>query len=421
MDSWLCAGSHRGGPLRQAKRRGQGAQDPGHGRSPGGRRPQGAPGHGHREGPGGSHRAHRGAGHRHHQGDGAYALGTRLPPGRPSPLSTTGSSRPSAIRPKPPWKRPRRKSSAWTTSPPGASPSPTRSSSWPKTQHDYAKANSARQTQLLKQNLVSRDTQEAALREELVTANTVRARRATLDLNKTEFVKEKVKAEKAVEEAEAALATIDTRITYTKIVTPISGVVSQVTTQQGENGGGRAAGGQPDHRAGPLAPGDVDIRGRDRRRPGEARTCPWIFAWTPTRTPCSRARWTPSTPSRRSATTSSTIRPWCALSPAEATKLRPEMTTQCQIMVRGKDGVLVIPKLRAQVGGQPAGGVSGGGWQGRAGFSPNWAWPACTRPRFFPGSARARRWPPRFFCRPAARKRPLRPAGGAPGGGSKNR
>src|SRR5690349_2942267 len=58
-------------------------------------------------------------------------------------------------------------------------------------QWDYAKANASRQTQLLGKNLVSHDTQEAAQREELVTASTVRARKATLELNRTEFTKEK--------------------------------------------------------------------------------------------------------------------------------------------------------------------------------------------------------------------------------------
>ena len=101
-------------------------------------------------------------------------------------------------------------------------------------QYEYARSNAARQEQLFKQKLVARDTLETSQREDMVTQNTVRARKATLELNKTEFVKEKIKADKSVEESEAALQTIVTRITYTKIVSPIDGVVSLVSTQQGE-------------------------------------------------------------------------------------------------------------------------------------------------------------------------------------------
>jgi multidrug efflux pump subunit AcrA (membrane-fusion protein) len=209
-------------------------------------------------------------------------------------------------------------------------------------QHDYAKANSARQLQLLKQNLVSRDTQEAALREELVTASTVRARKATLDLTKTEFVKEKVKAEKAVEESDAALATIDTRITYTKIVTPINGVVSQVTTQQGET---VVAGLQVANLITVLDPSRLEM---------------WIYVdetdvgqVKPDMPVDFRVDAYPDTVFKGDV---DTIYPQpeirdnivyyqalVRLSPEEATKLRPEMTTQCQIVVQEKGGVLVIP------------------------------------------------------------------------------
>lgn len=209
-------------------------------------------------------------------------------------------------------------------------------------QHDYAKANAARQTQLLRQNLVSRDTQEAAQREELVTANTVRARRATLDLNKTEFVKEKVKAEKAVEEADAALATIDTRITYTKIVTPINGVVSQVTTQQGET---VVAGLQVANLITVLDPSrlemwiyvdETDVGQVKPDMPVEFR----VDAYPDTVFKGDVDTIYPQPEIRDNIVYYQAL---VRLSPEEATKLRPEMTTQCQIVVRGKDGVLVIP------------------------------------------------------------------------------
>lgn len=209
-------------------------------------------------------------------------------------------------------------------------------------QYDYAKANSSRQTQLLRQNLVSRDTQEAALREELVTANTVRARKATLELNKTEFSKEKVKAEKAVEESLAALQTIETRISYTKIVSPIDGVVSQVTTQQGET---VVAGLQVANLITVLDPtrlemwiyvDETDVGQVKPDMPVEFR----VDAYPDT---IFRGEVDTIYPQPEIRDNIVYYQALVRLSPKEATMLRPEMTTQCQVVVQEKKGVLVIP------------------------------------------------------------------------------
>ena len=209
-------------------------------------------------------------------------------------------------------------------------------------QYDYAKANSARQSQLLRQNLVSRDTQEAAQREELVTSSTVRARKATLDLNKTEFVKEKVKAEKAVEEADAALQTIETRISYTKIVSPINGVVSQVSTQQGET---VVAGLQVANLITVLDPtrlemwiyvDETDVGQVKPGMPVEFR----VDAYPDAVFKGSVDTIYPQPEIRDNIVYYQAL---VNLSPEEATKLRPEMTTQCQIVVQDKKNVLIIP------------------------------------------------------------------------------
>ena len=209
-------------------------------------------------------------------------------------------------------------------------------------QWDYAKANATRQTQLLRQNLVARDTQEAAMREELVTANTVRARKATLDLNKTEFLKEKVKADKSVEEAEAGLQTIVTRITYTQIVSPIDGVVSQVSTQQGET---VVAGLQVANLITVLDPtrlemwiyvDETDVGQVKPDMPVEVR----VDAYADTVFTGGVETIYPQPEIRDNIVYYQAL---VRLSADNATRLRPEMTTQCQIVVQKKSGVLVIP------------------------------------------------------------------------------
>jgi len=209
-------------------------------------------------------------------------------------------------------------------------------------QYDYAKANSARQTQLLRQNLVSRDTQEAAQREELVTQSTVRARKATLELNKTEFAKEKVKAAKAVEESEAALQTIETRISYTKIVSPINGVVSLVSTQQGET---VVAGLQVANLITVLDPtrlemwiyvDETDVGQVKPDMPVEFR----VDAYPDLTFKGEVETIYPQPEIRDNIVYYQAL---VRLTVKEAAQLRPEMTTQCQIVVQEKQNVLVIP------------------------------------------------------------------------------
>ena len=59
-----------------------------------------------------------------------------------------------------------------------------------------------------------------------------------------------------------------TRITYTRIVSPIRRRGQPGERPAGRDRGGRASGGQPHHRARPDSVGNVDIRRRNRRGPG---------------------------------------------------------------------------------------------------------------------------------------------------------
>ena len=209
-------------------------------------------------------------------------------------------------------------------------------------QYEYAKANSARQGQLFKQNLVARDTLETAQREDLVTSSTVRARKATFELNKTEFVREQIKAQKAVEEAQAALETVDTRITYTRIISPIDGVVSQVTTQQGET---VVAGLQVANLITVLDPKRlemwiyVDETDVGQVKPG----MPVDFRVDAYPDVVFRGSVDTIYPQPEIKDNIVYYQALVLLSPENASRLRPEMTTQCQIVVQVKPDVLTVP------------------------------------------------------------------------------
>nr|WP_245168211.1 efflux RND transporter periplasmic adaptor subunit [Desulfobaculum xiamenense] len=98
----------------------------------------------------------------------------------------------------------------------------------------YARDFLARQQRLFEQDLVPRDTLDDATQKAEVKASQLRAREAALARIRGEFGKERTKAERGVAEAEASLDSIRTRLSYTTIHSPIAGVVSQVTAQEGE-------------------------------------------------------------------------------------------------------------------------------------------------------------------------------------------
>ena len=282
-------------------------------------------------------------------------------------------------------------------------------------QWEYAKANSGRQTQLLRQNLVARDTQEAAQREDLVSENTVRARRATLELNKTEFLKESVKAAKAVEESDAALQTIITRISYTTIVSPIDGVVSQVSTQQGET---VVAGLQVANLITVLDPArlemwiyvdETDVGQVKKDMPVEFR----VDAYPDTVFKGTVDTIYPQPEIKENIVYYQAL---VRLSPEEAQKLRPEMTTQCQIVVQEKHGVLTIPNSALKwVDNEQAVFLVDGGKAVRV--KPELGLAGLHETEVLSGLAQGQSVATQIVL-PATGNKPSQQAGGKPGGGS---
>ena len=99
---------------------------------------------------------------------------------------------------------------------------------------DYAATNLRRQRALAESGLIAQDTLDDAAQTARVKAGNVVAKEAALERIRAEFAKELDKARKTVAQDKAALASIDTRISYTRIKSPIDGVVSSVAAQEGE-------------------------------------------------------------------------------------------------------------------------------------------------------------------------------------------
>lgn len=142
--------------------------------------------------------------------------------------------------------------------------------------------------------------------------------------------------------ARAVLATLDVRISYTKIVSPIDGVVSQVTAQEGET---IVAGLQVANLVTVLDPTRLEM---------------WIYV---DETDVGRARQglpvefrVDSQPDRAFTGQVDRVYPepeirdnivyykaLVTVDPEQALALRPEMTTQCRIVVDTRENVLAVP------------------------------------------------------------------------------
>jgi HlyD family secretion protein len=207
---------------------------------------------------------------------------------------------------------------------------------------DYLHNNYLRQQKLAERNVISKDTIEDVHQQAEVEANQVSVKQSTLERLQREFTDEAAKARAAVKQAEASLAALDVRKSYTRIYSPISGVVSQVTAQEGET---IVAGLQVANLITVIDPArlemwtyvdETDIGQVHPGQPVEFR----VDAY----------------PGRVFKGTVDTIYPepeirdnivyyraLVKINPEQATYLRPEMTTQVQIIVAVKDDVLEIP------------------------------------------------------------------------------
>jgi len=207
---------------------------------------------------------------------------------------------------------------------------------------NYAASNLKRQEELFRKELIARDVLEAARRDALVGQNEVLAKQASQVRLTTEFVKERIKAQKAMEEAQAVIDSIKTKISYTRIVSPIDGVVAFVTSQAGET---VVAGLQVANLITVLDPArlemwiyvdETDVGQVTPGLPVEFR----VDAYPATTFKGSVNQIYPQPEIRDNIVYYQAL---VRLDPKESIRLRPEMTTQCQIVVQQKKNVCIIP------------------------------------------------------------------------------
>ncbi len=207
---------------------------------------------------------------------------------------------------------------------------------------DLAMTTLARRQSLFTAGSVAEGDLDEAKENARVTANELAAREATLERLQAEYSEELNKAEKTVDEAEAGLDAVDVRISYTRIFSPMTGKVSQVTGQEGET-----------VVAGLQVANLVTVMDSSRLEM-------WIYV---DETDVGRVQAglpvefiVDAFPDRVYETAISQIYPkpeirdnivyyqaLCPVTQEQAETLRPEMTTQCSIVVQQQEDALIIP------------------------------------------------------------------------------
>jgi HlyD family secretion protein len=98
----------------------------------------------------------------------------------------------------------------------------------------YQQDNHRRMEMLAQRGVISQDQLENVRQQADVETSQAETNQAVLERRRSEYKEERNKARLAVESAQAALEALEVRISYTRIYSPITGVVSQVTAQEGE-------------------------------------------------------------------------------------------------------------------------------------------------------------------------------------------
>ncbi|MFV0422880.1 efflux RND transporter periplasmic adaptor subunit [Oleidesulfovibrio sp.] len=211
-----------------------------------------------------------------------------------------------------------------------------------RAEHRFAELSLDRTQQLVAQSLETQNKLDDAEQAATVARNTVRAREATLRRLKTEFQLERDKAREALQQAEANLESARIRMSYTTIYSPITGIVSQVTAQEGET---VVAGLEVANLITVLDPDRLEM---------------WIYVdetdvgkVTPGMVVEFRVDTYPDTtftgtvdqiyPQPEVRDNIVYYQALVKLTPETSRRLRPEMTTQCSVIVKVKENVPALP------------------------------------------------------------------------------
>jgi multidrug efflux pump subunit AcrA (membrane-fusion protein) len=99
---------------------------------------------------------------------------------------------------------------------------------------ELANINFARQKRLVDKALVAQEVLDAARKEKEVSEARVMSAAKELELAKQRYTEDLKSAKAQLEQASAAVRVLDAQITYYTICAPISGIISSVSTQEGE-------------------------------------------------------------------------------------------------------------------------------------------------------------------------------------------
>lgn len=207
---------------------------------------------------------------------------------------------------------------------------------------EYAELSYKRQLELTGRKLDSQNNLDLALEKSLTDKQTLAVARATLRRLQEEFERQKEITRQAVIQAEASLETAKIKLSYTTIISPMDGIVSQVASQEGET---VVSGLQvanlitvtdlsrkemwvyiDENDVGQVKPG-MRVDFRVDALPGRSFSGEVYRIY-------------PEAEVRDSIVYYQTIVP---LNKEDSLALRAEMTTQCTVYVDEKDGVLKIP------------------------------------------------------------------------------
>ena len=186
-----------------------------------------------------------------------------------------------------------------------------------RAESEYASSNLTRQEKLARDDLIARDTLDKARQEKRVKEKQLKAKKASLE-------------------------TILTRISYTRIISPITGLVSQVAAQEGET---VVAGLQVANLITVLDPSRlemwiyVDETDIGRVVPG----LPVEFQVDAYPNDTFHGAINAIYPEPEVRDNIVYYQALVTLDPEQAARLRPEMTTQCKILVQEKQDVLSLP------------------------------------------------------------------------------
>jgi len=211
-----------------------------------------------------------------------------------------------------------------------------------RAQADYLRSNAQRIKTLAKEGVVSQDELENALQQAEVETRRQNSRQAALQRQQREFEENLRQAELAVQATRANLDALRVRLSYTSIHSPIDGVVSQVTAQEGET---IVAGLQVANLITVLDTSRLEMWIYvDETDIGQVRTGQ-LAEFRVDAYPDKVFRGTIQTvyPEPEIRENIVYYKALVAIPKAEAAWLRPEMTTQVQIVVAEKDNVLRLP------------------------------------------------------------------------------